>query len=78
MTVANRKSIINIFLWIHIVVLLLIPLCLTIVGTLIIDYSDITSIDDLRNNDDYMNYALAGLIIQACINTYLAVLLAII
>ena len=58
--------------------LLLIPTATMIIGTIIVDESGITTVDEMRADTDYMTFALVSLIIQASINTYIAILLSVV
>ena len=56
--------------------LLLIPTAMMIIGTIIVDESEISTVEEMRADAGYMTFALVGLIIQASINTYIAILLS--
>ena len=43
--------------------LLLIPTAMTIIGTIIVDESGITTVEEMRADAGYMTFALVGLII---------------
>ena len=58
--------------------LLLIPTATMIIGTIIVDESGITTVDEMRADTGYMTFALVSLIIQASINTYIAILLSVV
>ena len=77
-TTWERKSVINTFLWVHVVIFFLVPLGFGITSSFLIDIDDIQSVDELRNNQEYMQYLLASLIVQSCINIYIAILLTVI
>ena len=56
--------------------LLLIPTAMMIIGTIIVDESGITTVEEMRADAGYMTFALVGLIISASVNTYIAILLS--
>ena len=60
------------------VIFFLVPLGFGITSSFLIDIDDIESVDEIRKNKQYMQYLLASLIVQSCINTYIAILLTII
>ena len=74
----RRKSRINAFLWIHVAIFFCVPTCFWILSSLIIDREDITSVDQIRKDDEYMSYLIVSMAVQSCINIYIAILLTII
>ena len=62
-TTLNRKLRINQFFWIHVGVLVLLLLSFMVTGAVLIDLDQMKTVEDMRNDDTYLYYCLAGYVI---------------
>ena len=74
----DRKSHINQFLCIHVVVLISLLIGFNAVGCYIYLKYNIKTVEDIRNNTSLTRFNFTGFVTQVCINTYIAILLSII